>query len=425
MLLSIARLLILGLLVVAVVGCSSGDSASEGRTEITIAHFWGSSRTVWDSVIHEFERSHPDIQVVQQVQPFNVHTQKVMTMAAANADVGDLVLLEDWFAQELIQRNFLVDLKPYIERDLDSSEYFAQSLSNFSHDGAVRAFPVALGTYPLYYNKDLFDAAGVAYPDSTWTYDTLLRVAETLTRDTDGDGTPDQWGILLDNSGGFDGAIYSLGGAVLTDDLQHSAFDEPRTKRALQFWVDLVRKYHVAPPSTALKGGTSVGGSMRPFETGRFAMAMLQADVASYANVPFDWDVAMPPKGPAGRRVLRYSEAFGIPRTSKHPDSAWEFLRWMVEDMPPRFANRLFYGQVPNSRRLASSDAYLLGKPRVNRAVIVDLIEDYSFSYWRTRWQQFRDQGFLPQLDLMMLGKKSVDEGAADASRRINEVLSQ
>jgi multiple sugar transport system substrate-binding protein len=164
---------------------------------------------------------------------------------------------------------------------------------------------------------------------------------------------------------------------------------------------------------------------MRPFETGRYAMALLQADVQSYKDASFNWDIAMPPKGPAGRKVLRYAAAFAIPQTSEHPEAAWEFLRWLVQDMPAHYTNQLFYGQVPNSRRLASSPEYLEGEPTVNRQVIVDLVENYSFSYWRSKWEQFRDQGFLPELDLMLLGEKSVAQGAADASKRIDEVLAQ
>lgn len=405
-------------------GCGGeSDQESSGKRRVVISHFWADVQDVWEQAIVEFEKSHPDIDIVQQAVSFDVHYKKVLTTAAAGADIGDLVLLEDWFAQELLERDFLVDLGPWIKRDLKSGDFFEVSLDTYTKGGATRAFPIALGSYPLFYNIDLFDAAGISYPDSTWTYDTLLEVAKKLTRDTDGDGRPDQWGFLLDNSGGFDGLLYSMGGGVLSEDLTRSAFAEPGTIRALNYWVDLVRLHKVAPPNASVMGGSSSGGSRRPFETGRFAMAMLQSAISTYRSVPFKWNIALPPSGPAGRKALRYGAAFGIPKTSENAEAAWEFIRWVVEEMPPEFADRMFYGQVPNSRRLASSPEYLNGEPKVDRQVVIDMIERYSFSHWRSRWLQFRDQGFLPELDLMVAGKKTVEQGAADASKRIDEVL--
>jgi multiple sugar transport system substrate-binding protein len=408
-------------------GCGGDNGRSaDSRKVIRISHWWGTTQDVWDQAIAEFEKTHKDIKVEQQVLSFNVYEQKILINSAAGSDVGDLIAMEDWFAQELVNRDFFVNLQPYVDRDIRPDQVFPIAYSTYyDKQKALKAFPVALGSYPLFYNKDMFDRAHIGYPDSTWTYDTLLAAAQKLTRDTDGDGKTDEWGFLLDNSGGFDGLLYSMGGAVLTDDLQRSAFAEPRTLQALHFWVDLVQKYKVAPPTATLLGGSSSGGTLRPFETGRFGMAMLGSMLTPFEVAKFNWDIALPPKGPAGRKCLRFAAAFGIPKSSKNPDAAWEFLRWIVNDMPARFADRMFFGQVPNSRRLAFSPEYLQGTPKVNRKVVIDMIENYSFSYWRSKWQQFRDKGFLPELDNMVNGKATVEEAAAAADRRINEVLAQ
>ena len=414
-------LLFLSLLAGACGGVSG--QADVGVTTIRVAHFWGDQQELWKEVIAEFEKANPTIKVEQQVVSFTVHKDKVLAAAAADVDAGDLILLEDWFAQELLDREYLADLQPFVDRDLKPQDLFPISLESFRRGKSLRAFPVAMGSYPLYYNKDLFDAANIRYPDSTWTYDTLLSAAQKLTVDKDGDGKPDQWGFLLDNSGGFDGLLYSLGGAVLTDDLQQSAFNQPRTLKALQFWVDLVQKYKVSPSYASIRGGASSGGSLRPFETGRFAMAMLGSMLTTYKNNQFQWDITLPPSGPAGRKALRFAAAFGIPKNCKHVDAAWTFLRWIVKDMPAKYSDRLFYGLVPNSRRLALSPEYLNGQPTVNRRVVIDMIENYSISTWRARWLEFRDNGFMPELDLMVNGEKSVPQAAADADRNINEVL--
>lgn len=404
--------------------CGGEEKPADGKKVVRISHWWSDAKDLWSEVIAEFEKTHPDIRVEQEVMSFNVLKDKVLTHSAAAEDVGDLIPLEDWFAQELVQRDYFADLQPWVTRDLDSTVIFPISLGTFRNGATLRAFPIALGSYPLFYNKAIFDSAGIPYPDTTWTFDTLLAVAKRLTKDTDGDGRPEQYGFLLDNSGGFDGTIWSMGGAVLTDDMKRSAFNEPRTLAALRYWVDLVRLHKVAPENASILGGTSSGGSLRPFETGRFAMAILGSHTVA-GGTPFQWDIALPPKGSAGRKYLRFAAAFGIPKTSKNADAAWEFIRWIVEDMPPQYAARMFYGLVPNSRRLAASQEFRTSEPRYNRQVLIDMIENHSFSYWRTKWLQFRDQGFLPEVDLMISGEKTVEQAAADADKRINEVLGE
>src|SRR5437588_11695228 len=87
--------------------CQGGDKTpADSRKVIRISHWWGDAQGVWDEAIKEFEKTHKDIKVEQTVLSFNVHVQKVLTGAAAGSDVGDLILMEDWFAQELLARDF-------------------------------------------------------------------------------------------------------------------------------------------------------------------------------------------------------------------------------------------------------------------------------------------------------------------------------
>lgn len=419
-----SRRLVLMLLSFALLlpACGEEGSNDDDRQVVRIAHWWGDSRDLWEQVIAEFEKANPKIRVEQEVMSFNVLKDKVLTQSAAGEDVGDLIPLEDWFAQELVQRDYFVDIKPWLERDLKDAEYFPQSIETFRNGATIRAFPIALGTYPLFYNRDAFDSAGERYPDSAWTYDTLVAVAIRMTHDDNGDGRPDRWGFMLDNSGGFDGLIWSMGGRILTDDLRRGAMSEPATQRALQFWVDLVRRHHVAPEPASLMGGTSSGGALQDFMTGRFAMAILGSHQVG-TRAPFRWDIAYPPRGSSGRKSLRFAAAFGIPKSSRNAVAAWRFLTWIVREMPARYAARMFYGHVPNSRRLARSAEFLGSEPQIHREILVDMIERFSFSYWRTKWFQFRDQGFLPEVDQAVQGRKSVGEASEDADKRINEVL--
>src|SRR5687767_1987208 len=121
----LAALLLPFLLLNSCGGDSDGESG--GKRKVIISHFWADVQDVWEEAIVEFEKTHPDIDIEQQAVSFDVHYEKVLTTAAADAEIGDLVLLEDWFAQELLERDFLVDISQWVKRDLTPEDFFAIS----------------------------------------------------------------------------------------------------------------------------------------------------------------------------------------------------------------------------------------------------------------------------------------------------------
>ena len=98
-------------------------------------------------------------------------------------------------------RDVLLDLKPFIDRDgYDLTQLADQGVADFTTAGGQYGLPRDLNVIALYYNKAMFDAAGVAYPDDTWDWAKLVDAAKKLTKDTDGDGTMDQWGFYTETT---------------------------------------------------------------------------------------------------------------------------------------------------------------------------------------------------------------------------------
>ena len=107
--------------------------------------------------------------------------------------------------------------------------------------GDLYAMPYAFVMSVLHYNKDMFDAAGVAYPTDDWTWDELLEAAKALTKDFDGDGKIDQWGLYFKpDYYVLDAMIYAFGGRVLSEDLTQVMLDSDEAEAAVQFLVDLM-----------------------------------------------------------------------------------------------------------------------------------------------------------------------------------------
>ena len=329
---------------------------------------------------------------------------------------------EDWFGQELIRTGYTRDLTPYVKRDIAPGDFYSEAFAEWSGESgaALYGFPACLGLTVLFYNKDIFDRAGIPYPDTTWTYDDLRRVAGKLTLDADGDGAPDQWGLSFDvQYTGLETVIYSLGGRMLTADGRHAVLEEPATLRSLEYIRDMFVKDRIASNTT------SFVNAWDSFAGGRSAMILIGSlGAASLEGSSVRWDLTFPPKGPGGlRRSRRFSMAFMIPRNSPHPDEAWQLLLWILTKSPVAQLNRQYLGMMPTYRACAASPAWLDAPPVHNRALLVELERDASFPLFTPAWQEWRDNNLTPELMQMIRGKITPAECARDGDRRINAVL--
>jgi len=110
-------------------------------------------------------------------------------------------------------------------------------------------FPFASGAELLYYNKTMFDAAGLDYPTPEWTFQDVLDAAAKLTTDTNGDGQPDQWGYFPNylNEETYYAVIHRFGGRYISDDGKTGAQQSPEAMLDFSFIQDLSYKYIVAP----------------------------------------------------------------------------------------------------------------------------------------------------------------------------------
>jgi multiple sugar transport system substrate-binding protein len=410
------------ILMVGLNGCGKEDEAPNGKKQIKLVHFYVDQKELWKRVAAEFAKAHPDYDVTVEAIPFGVYTTKIQAAAATGSALGDVVLIDDWFAQELFKRDYTIALDDYFKRDLKESDFYTQFFTVWRKgnqaSSRLMAMPACGGVTALFFNKDLFDAAGVTYPDSTWTYATLLGAAKKLTK---GSGAAKQWGFISDfgNSTGIDTYIYSNGGSILSSDLKKSGLLSPESKQAVSSYVDLVRVHGVMP---APDPSQSLG---QKFMQGKVAM-MLNFDVAKQelAHAPFKWDIAEPPKGSAGMMSRQNGQAFGVAKDCKNPEAAWELIKYIVTT-PGDGINELFSTAMPLYKPLANSADYLEGNPKCDRRALLRINEGKVFNLITPGWQEWRDHAFIPGMQEMLTGRLTVDEGLAQISRKIDQVLAE
>ncbi len=414
------------LLALVCVSCTPSKQQGGGVT-LTLYHWMEKDRTLWEQeIIKPFEQSHPGIHVVLQTSPYALYVSKSLTSIASGNRLADLMFAEDWFGQELIRKQYAKNLIPYIRRDITPAQFNQETFTEWrgvaQKEDELFGFPACLGLTVLFYNKDLFDGAGLPYPDTSWTYDDLVRVGKRLTVDENGDGIPDRWGLSFDvHYTGLETVLYSFGGRTLTEDGRRSVLSEPATLRGLHFIQDIFVGNRIATNTTSF---------INPWESfvgGRAAMILIGSlGSMNLVGSSMNWDMTFPPRGPGGlRSSRRFSMAFMIPANSPHPDEAWELLRWILTKSPVGHLNDQYMGMMPTYKPFTESPQWLDAQPLHNRRLLVVLEQESSFPLFTPGWQEWRDNNLTPELLMMIQGKKSVEETAADAERRINTVLSR
>ena len=202
-------------------------------------------------------------------------------------------------------------------RVIKEGDFYPQAMEPFRWQGTLMCIPQNLSSLVVYYNRDLFERAGVPRPTDDWTWDDFLHAARALTRDTRGSGRIDQYGL------GTEVSIFRLApfvwqnGGELVDDPKaptRLTLDAPLAREAVQWFVDLQMKHHVVPDLVEEKAESSE----RRFLNGRLGMFLnSRRGVPTYRTITsFDWDVAPLPRRRQRAGIL-HADAYCMPKAGQ------------------------------------------------------------------------------------------------------------
>lgn len=349
-------------------GTGSEPAASEGVTTITWA-FWGSPEEAAShkAVGDAFMQAHPEIQIEYYNEPWGDYFTKVETLWASgdSAAIPDVLFL--WPTPKYAAQGVLENLDSYIEKSgYNLDDYWPALLESASYDGSVYGFPRDIGLEVLYYNKDMFDAAGVPYPDETWTWDDLATAAEQLTV-KDASGRTERYGLGME-AGKYLLWVNQNNGSVL-DDMRNPSkctLSEPAAVDAIQFFADLMNNGFAMRDADL----SQAGGDAGVFSSGQAAMIIQNSSrVSAFNAAGLNYDVAVVPIPDGGQRAASAGGAAWVMSAgSDNKDAAWTFLSWLQSTDG---GQRLYTasGEIfPALRSTAESDAFLSQEnPPANR----------------------------------------------------------
>jgi len=309
-------------------------ASAPSREEIQLVYQdW---RTDWfpdmvEELLAQFHEAHPNVRVFFTPDPDNLADAMLAEMQAGTAP--DVLWGGSTFFPTWAQQGHMLDLRPYVAQDLDATAIGdwdpAQYRAFFLRDGRQFGLPKYHGAIALYYNKDLFDQAGVGYPTAAWTHDTYLAAMRQLSRD-DNAGQRELWGSMVDIA--WDRLqlhVNCWGGHLVAPyNPAQCTIDEARALAALEWlracmWDDRVMATFPAVQYMSPRSA---------FINQRVAMveegSWLLKDILR--NADFRVGVASIPVGPARRVTLATSDGFGIYAGTEYPAAAWDLVKFLT-----------------------------------------------------------------------------------------------
>ena len=310
---------------------ASADTGYSGPPATLEYSIWGDPAEIKNqqAIVDAFTAANPTVTVNVTVSDWEPYWDKLQTGLAGGA-APDVFAMDGPLGPDYQTRDVLLDLTPYIEGEsYDLGQLDANAVKDFTTaDGAQFGLPRDLNVIALYFNKKMFDEASIPYPDGTWDWAKLVDVAHKLTKDANGDGQPDQWGVYTettDMENAWSSLVWQAGGDILSSDGTKSALDTDQAAQGLQFLQDLIWKEKVLPdPALFAETGD-------PFEAGKAAMEingswLVPTDEAA----GLEFGIAPLPKGPMAQATSVNPTGAVIYKGTKSPDAAWALVKYLA-----------------------------------------------------------------------------------------------
>lgn len=320
-------------------GCSSTGAlrSSGSRGSQTVQLVYSDWQTDWfagmaQQMLEQFHAANPHIQVFFTPDPDNLAEAMMVDFQQDTApDVlnGCCDFLPIW-----AQKGYLLDLRPYVQADLDRGTVDdwakAQYEALITPDGLQFALPKYHGALALYYNKDMFDEARVAYPDDSWSHGDYLAAMRQLQERQRRFGDPAYWGSMFDIAWERIQIHVNGWGGNFVDpaDPTRSLMGSPEALAAMQWlqdriWADNTMASPLDVQSLETRHAF-IQQRIAMVEDGSWALK----DILEAA--PFQVGVAPLPAGPKRKVTLGTTDGYAIYANTRHPEAAWELLKFLV-----------------------------------------------------------------------------------------------
>ncbi len=380
----------------------------------TLIRLWsGSSSPVENEYLEgqvaAFEEANPDIDVELLISP-DYGTQ--LQAGFASGDYPEVFSVGQFEFPTYRDSGVLAEGQEFIE-DIDG--IYPSLLNAFTYEGVAYCPPKDFSTLALYYNKDLFDAAGLDYPTSEWTWEDMTAAAEALTTDDvvgfSASEDLNRWmGLVFANGG----SLFDADGAV--------AINSPEAVAALDFYSSFV-----ANGTGALPSSLESGWNGEAFGKGAAAMTIEGNWALGYLDEGFtdtNYGVAELPSAPSGdKSTLVFTVCWAVAANAEDAkaEAAWKLVNFLTGEEAAAGLGEAAFGVMP--ARSSAGDAWLAAKGENGQAFVTGA--DYAMTtVWPLGYADFNDVIAKGSIEVMN-GAKSAQELLDEAAEVAAEIQAE
>src|ERR1700694_1433705 len=390
-----------------------GSSTSSAGASGTIRFSGWTSTPAEDQLLKDelaaFKVKYPNIKVTYEPVPKDFRTKLKAQLASGTEPDAFYVELGD--AAGFMQKHVLLDLRSEMAKTgTNASDFSSGVLNAFKSGDTIYGIPKDSNTLALFYNKDMFTAAGVSPPTKDWTWQDLTSAAKKLTK-------PGQWGLITNaDAARWAAFVYQNGGQVLNSDNTKSALLDPATIEATKYYASF-KQNGSGTYSGAL--GAGIGWPGDAFGKGKAAMVIEGGWIIPFIEdyTAYNWSATELPQGKQ-RGNLVFTVGYSISAKSKNPDAAWTLPNYLTSTdnqktvlhsgfaLPTRtaLASDPYFATHPAEAAIFAGNAY--AKPvslGVNSNKVADAIGT--------------------ALERILLGKQSVEDSLKQADKEVNDAM--
>ncbi|MGB5962993.1 MAG: ABC transporter substrate-binding protein [Coleofasciculaceae cyanobacterium] len=404
-------------------GCQLQSSPNDpGVVQLTL---WQSvnppaNRDVLQALVERFNREHPKIQVTSlYVGQEDQQMPKILASVVGKAP-PDLLWFNSTITAQLVALNAIRPLDDFLATSPLKSEIDPALLESMQFQNKLWSVPFGTNNAGIFYRPSLFKAAGITHLPQTWAE--LRSVAQTLTKDTDGDGRKDQYGMLLPLGKGEWTVFMWLpflwsGGGELTDSTQTVNLVNPKATSALQFWRDLM------DDGSTVLSLPERGYEMNRFLAGKVAMQLSGPwTLGQLQQTGVDFDVFPIPSGGRQATVVGGENLFLFKTTAERERAAFSFAEFVLaEAFQTQWATET--GYLPVNLKARQSPVYQTFLQQHPQAEV--FIEQAKFGRSRpilANYSRISDS-IGRAIEAVLLGKSSPQAALNQAQRRIDLIF--
>lgn len=412
--------------VTGLVGCGSSGSAGNGEENASNKSSGDVQITygIWDSnqekglrkMADEFEGENPGIKIDIQVTGWSDYWT-MLEAAATGGSLPDTFWMHSNEIYRYGSNGMLMDLTDRISKssDVELSNYPEGLVKIYNINNKQYAIPKDYDTIGLWYNKTMFDKAGISYPDETWNWDKLYEAAKKLTTS---DGK--QYGFMapLNNQEGYYNFVYQNGGTIITDD-KVSGYDNPKTIEAMNYYLRFVNEglspkiFDDAARAEAMQNGLCAMGIFGSWNLSGFAANDYMSQNCNVAVLPSAND--------GNRSSIFNGLGNAISANTKHPEEAWKWVQYLSSKEGQ--AKQAELG-VAISAYNGTADDWVNSNKTFDTKCFIDMVKYAQIRPYSNTTAKWEDKAY-EILKGAFTGEKTTEDACKETAKMMNDALKE